>query len=164
MKKRISILLTIAAVAVAAGACSFSTASMSSFKASKDKEGKQEATSFKAGETIYGNAVISCSMSKTTTRLYLKDEKGEIVKGSEVKIDLPSSGTANYSLPLPMGVPGGKYTLFAEMLDDKGEKKDTKSVAITIEAAPAAPPATTKDDAASDVADDDDKSKDKDHK
>lgn len=137
--------LTSAILAIFAAACSFTTANMSSFKASKDKEGKQETTSFKAGETIYANAVISNSIGKTTTKVWLQDDKGKPIPGSEVKIDLPSSGTANYSLPIPMGVPGGKYTLHADMLDEKGEKKDGKTVDITIEGAPAAPPATDDD-------------------
>ncbi len=152
MKTRIFVFVALAAFAAA---CSFSTANMSSFKTSKDKEGKTEATSFKAGETLYANAVISNSMSKTTTKIWLQDDKGKAIPGSEVKIDLASSGTANYSLPIPMSVPGGKYTVFADMLDEKGEKKDSKSVAITIEAAPAPPPA-----AADDKDSDDDKGTD----
>ena len=149
MKTKLSIFLS---VIVFAAACSFSTASMSSFKTSKDKEGKQESTTFKGGETLYANAVISGSMSKTTTKVYLQDDKGKTINGSEVKIDLPSSGTANYTLPIPAGVPSGKYTLFAEMLNEQGEKKDAKSVVVTIEGAPAAPaaPATGDDDKDSD--------------
>lgn len=142
MKTKLSIILSLVTFAAA---CSFSTASMSSFKTSKDKDGKTEATTFKGGETLYANAIISGSMSKTTTKIYLQDDKNKLVPGTEVKIDLPSSGTAQYNLPLPASVPGGKYTVFAEMLDDKGEKKDTKSVAITIEAAPAAAPSADKD-------------------
>lgn len=142
MKTKLFLFISLIALA---SACSFSTANMSSFKTSKDKEGKTEATTFKAGETLYANAIISNSMSKTSTKLYLQDEKGKTVPGSEVKVDLPSSGTANYTLPIPMGVPGGKYTVFAEMLDEKGEKKDSKSVAITIEAAPAPPPSASDD-------------------
>ena len=144
MKIKLSIFLSLV---VFASACSFSTASMSSFKTSKDKEGKTEATTFKAGETVYANAVITGSMSKTTTKISMTDPTGKMVTGSEVKIDLPSSGTAAYSLPLPMGAPGGKYTVVADFMDDKGEKKDSKSVSVTIEAAPAAPaPAAGKAD------------------
>lgn len=132
---------------VAAAACSFSTANMSSFKTSKDKEGKQETTTFKAGETLYANAVISNAPGKTTTKIYVQDEKGKLVEGTQVKVDLPSSGVANYSLPIPAGLSGGKYTVYADMLDEKGEKKDGKSVAISIEAAPAAPTAADDKDA-----------------
>ena len=153
MKIKLSIFLSLV---VFASACSFSTASMSSFKTSKDKEGKTESTTFKGGETLYANAVISGSMSKTTTKISMTDPTGKMVTGSEVKIDLPSSGTAAYSLPIPASVPGGKYKVTAEFMDDKGEKKDTKSVDVTIEAgaAPAAPAAP----AADDKKDDDDNS------
>lgn len=157
MKTKLTIFISLV---VFAAACSFSTANMSSFKTSKDKEGKTESTTFKAGETLYANAEISNSMGKTTTKIYLQDDKGKTMTGSEVKVDLASSGTANYTLPLPMGVAGGKYTVVAEMLDEKGEKKDGKSVAITIEAAPAPPPAAADDkDADTDSAADKDTDK-----
>jgi len=152
VKKRISILLTLAALAVVAGACSFSTANMSSLKTSKDKEGKQETSAFKAGETLYAGAVISNAGSKTTTKFALVAEdapglkKGDVVPGTEVKVDLPSSGTATLTLPIPAGHKGGKFTLTADMLNETGEKKDSKSVPITIEAAPAPPPSAAPDD------------------
>lgn len=152
MKTKLSIFLSLI---VFAAACSFSTANMSSFKTSKDKEGKTEATTFKAGETLYANAIISGSMSKTTTRFYLHDEKNTIVPGTEVKVELPSSGTAAYNLPFPASFKGGKFTVFAEMLDEKGEKKDTKSVAITVEAGAAPPPSANSDDDSDDSASDD---------
>ena len=154
MKTKLSIFLSLI---VFATACSFSTASMSSFKTSKDKEGKTEATTFKAGETLYANAIISGSMSKTTTKIYMQDDKNKLVAGTEVKVDLPSSGTAAYNLPLPASFAGGKYTVFAEMLDEKGEKKDSKSVAITIEGAPVPPPGADKDADGDDSVDDEKK-------
>lgn len=152
MKNKITIFIATAVFAIAASACSFSTASMSSFKTAKDKEGKTESTTFKGGDTLYANAVITGSMSKTTTKIWLTDPSGKTVTGSEVKIDLPGSGTAAYSLPIPAGVPGGKYTVTADFMDDKGEKKDSKSVAVTIEggSAPAAPAADDKKDASKD--------------
>ena len=159
MKNTFTLFIALAALAFVALACNFSTANMSSFKTSKDKDGKQEASSFKGGDTLYANAVISNAGGKTTTRFYLVADdspvakKGETVKGSEVKVDLPSAGTAQYSLPIPDGV-SGKFTLNAEMLDEKGEKKDSKSAPVSIEAsaAPASPADTTKSDK-----DDDDK-------
>ncbi len=93
-------------------ACSLSTANMSSFKTSSDKDGKTETTSFKGGDTINAQAVIANSISKVTVKFALVVEdvkgmtKGETVKGSDVKVELPSSGTATYSLPIPMGAPG----------------------------------------------------------
>jgi len=146
-------------------ACSFSTANLSSFKTSKDADGKQEATTFKAGETIYANAIVSNSPGKVSVKISLTADdapgmkKGETVKGSEVKIDLPGSGTAKYSLPIPANLASGKFTVVADMLNENGEKKDGKSVAISIEGG-AAPPAT--DTKADDKSADKDKSKDKD--
>ena len=162
MKNKFTLFIALAALAAAAIGCSMSTANMSSFTTSKDKDGKQASTTFKAGETLYANAEIANSGSKTTTRFYLVADadapgvkKGETVKGTEVKVDLPSSGTAQYSLPIPAGIASGKFTLNAEMLDEKGEKKDSKSASITIEGAPASTaPANT--DKRSD-ADEDDK-------
>ena len=152
MKNGLGLLIVAMVLFTAGWACSATTANMSSFKTSKDKEGKTEATSFKGGETLYANAVISNAISKTTTKIWLVDDKGKTVPGSEVKIDLPSAGTANYTLPLPAGVQGGKYTLNADMLDESGEKKDGKSVAITIEggAAPKSDDKTKKDEAGED--------------
>ncbi|MEP7076496.1 MAG: hypothetical protein ABI878_11865 [Acidobacteriota bacterium] len=151
MKNKFFFFLLIAA-AVAASSCSFSTANMSSFKTSKDGDGKQAASTFKAGETIYANAEVSNAPGKVTVKMYLTPDadgpgtkKGEALPGSEVKVDLPGSGTAKYSLPIPAGLKGGKFTVVAEMLNETGEKKDSKSAAITIEPG-AAPVETHKDD------------------
>ncbi|MEQ1604585.1 MAG: hypothetical protein ABL999_06925 [Pyrinomonadaceae bacterium] len=143
MKIKLSLITALFAFVAA---CSFSTASMSSFKTSKDKDGKTESTSFKAGETIYANAVIANAPGKTTTKIYINDDKGKVLPGSEVKVDLASSGTAAYNLPIPASFAGGKFTIVADMLDDKGEKKDSKNVAITIEAGAPPPPAATSSD------------------
>ena len=152
MKNKITILLATAAIAIAATACSFSTANMSSLKTFKDKDGKQEATSFKGGETIYANAEIANSMDKVTVKFNLMNDKGTAEPGASVSVDLPSSGTAKYSLAVPTGYKSGKYTLTADMINDKGEKKDSKSAAITIDggSAPAAPAADDKKDASKD--------------
>ncbi len=155
MKTKFFIFVSIAAIAVAS-ACSFSTANMSSFKTFKEKDSKTETTTYKAGETIFADAVISNSMDKVTVKFSMTDDKGTAMTGGDVKVDLPSSGTAKYSLPIPMGMKGGKFKLTADMLNDKGEKKDSKSVDITIEAG-AAPPS-----AAAPAADDKDADKDDD--
>ena len=74
--------------------------------------------------------------------------KGDIVKGSEVTVDMDGDGTATYSLPMPSGVKGGKYIVTADMINDAGEKKDNKSVPVTIEAGSgsSAPPSSKSDD------------------
>lgn len=132
MKNIFGLLIVALVLMTAAWECSIGEAKMNSFKTSKDKDGKQEATTFKAGDTLYASAEISGG-TKTTTKIWLQDTGGKTIPGSEVKVELPSAGTAQYSLPLPANVVGGKYVLHAEMLDEKGEKKDAKSVNITIE-------------------------------
>lgn len=116
-----------------------STANMSSLTVSKDKDGKQASTSFKSGDTIYSVATISNAPGKVSVKFNLTADdvtgmtKGELVKGSDVNIDLPSSGTATYSLPIPNGVPSGKYILTADMHNEAGEKKDGKTATLDIQ-------------------------------
>jgi hypothetical protein len=162
MKNKFLAVSALALAFIVMQGCSFSTANMSSFKTSSDKDGKSETTSFKGGDTLNARAEISNSISKVTVKFALVVEdakgmtKGETVKGSEVKVELPSSGVASYSLPIPIGAPGGTYKLNADMINEAGEKKDSKSVNITI-AASAPPPAEKK-------ADDEDSEDDKDDK
>jgi len=119
-------------------ACNFSTANLSSLKTSTDKEGTKETTSFKAGDTIYANAVVSNAMDKNTVKYALiaveskTTKTGEVMQGTEVTIDMPGSGTANLTLPVPASFSGGKFNLVADLINEKGEKKDSKSVMITI--------------------------------
>lgn len=140
VKNTFSAILAVSALIIIGLACNASTANMSSLKIAKDKDGKQEATTFKPGDTIYALATISNSPGKVTVKFRLKaDEvagtpKGEVIKGSEVPVELPSSGVATYSLPIPVGVSGGKYTLEVDMHNDAGEKKDGKTATITIDA------------------------------
>lgn len=154
MKNRIQLAAACAVLLAFGLACNFSTANMSSFKVGKDKAVTQEATSFKAGDTLYGAAVIWNAMSKTTVKFYLSADdvkgmtKGEVIKGSNVDVSVPEGGgTATYSVPLPGNIPGGKYILTADMHNEAGEKKDGKTVAVTIEAgkAPAPTPETADD-------------------
>jgi hypothetical protein len=115
-------------------ACNASTANMSSLKTSSDKDGKTESTKFKTGETIYAAAAIANNPGKVKVNLYLTDSKNETMKGSEVSLNLEGDANAKYELPLPEGVPTGTFKLNADMINDAGEKKDTKSVTITIAA------------------------------
>lgn len=164
MKNKFQLVIACIALLAVGLACNFSTANMSSFKVGKDKAVTQESASFKAGETLYGAAVISNAMSKTTVKFQLSADdvngmtKGEMIKGSNVDVQVPEGGgTATYSVPLPGNIPGGKYVLSADMMNENGEKKDGKTVAITIEAgkAPVPTPATT-DDSEDDSANSDD--------
>jgi len=168
VKSRLAFFISVSVLAFTAMACNMSTANMSSLKVSKDKDGKQESTSFKSGDTIYANATISNSISKVQVKFRLNAEdvagmaKGETVKGSEVTIDLPSSGNAIYSLPIPVGVKSGKFTLVADMMNDAGEKKDGKSATLTIEGSAAAPAAPAAKDDNANKSDKKDATKDED--
>jgi hypothetical protein len=112
--------------------CNVSTANLSSLKTSKDKDGKEETTSYKVGDTIYAKAAVSNNPGKVKVKISLADPKGETLKGSEVNVDLDGDGAASYSLPTGEGMPAGSYKLTADMINEAGEKKDTKSATITI--------------------------------
>jgi hypothetical protein len=136
--------------------CSFSTANMSGLTTSTDKEGKTAATSFKSGDTLYAKAPIANNPGKVKVKFALVAEdvkgltKGETLKGSEVSVDVEGDNSANFNVTVAPGFPGGTYKLNADMLNDKGEKKDGKSVSITVAnsaPAPAAPKADDKEDA-----------------
>jgi hypothetical protein len=115
-------------------ACNFSSANLSSLKTSKDKDGNSESSSFKVGDTIYGKAIVSNNPGKVKVKLYLTDDKGQTLKGSEVSLDIDGDGSANYSLPTAEEMPTGTYKLNADMLNESGEKKDSKSTTITVTA------------------------------
>jgi len=135
-------------------ACSLSTANLSSFKTSTDKDGKTEASSFKTGDTLYGKAQVSNNPGKVKVKFYWVAEdvkgatKGETLKGSEVSVDIEGDRSADYSLPITPALPAGTYMLNADMLNDAGEKKGSKSVKVTItQTAPPAAPKVAEDDA-----------------
>lgn len=128
----------IAVLALVVLACNFSTANLSSLKVGKDKEIKTEAAEFKTGETLYAKADVANNPDKVKVKLYMVAEdakgiaKGETLKGSEVTLEIPGDGYASYSLPVSPGIPGGKYKLHADMMNDAGEKKDSKTADVTI--------------------------------
>jgi hypothetical protein len=139
-----------------AQACNVSTANISSFKSSSDKEGKTETTAFKTGDTLFANAQISNNPGKVKVKFYLLAEdvkglkKGDTLKGSDVTVDVEGDGKGQYSVPVAAGFLAGTYKLNADMINEAGEKKDGKSITVTVTQTA---PATTK----ADDADDDDK-------
>jgi hypothetical protein len=163
VKNGLGLLIVATVLFTAAFACNMSTANMASFKISKDKEGTQETTSFKGGETIYGRAAIANNGGKVKVKIQINVDdvpgmtKGDMVKGSDVTVDLDGDGTATYSVPIPSAVKGGKYVVVADMINDAGEKKDSKSVAINITSGDTSSSSSHSDDKKSDDKDDDDK-------
>ena len=138
MKNLTALAIATIVLFTAAFACNMSTANMTSFKIAKDKEGTQETSSFKGGETIYGRAAVANNPGKVKVKMRIEFDdvagmnKGDMVKGSDVTVDLDGDGTATYTMPIPNAVKSGKYNVVADMLNDAGEKKDTKSVSINI--------------------------------
>lgn len=118
--------------------CNMSTANMSSLTTSKDKEGKTAATTFSNGDTIFAAAAVSNNPGKVKVKTSLIAEdaeglnKGETLNGSDVTLELDGDGVSNYSLPVTESVPPGKYKLTADMINEEGEKKDSKTVEITV--------------------------------
>lgn len=112
--------------------CNMSTANMSSLKVGKDAAASSESTSFKPGETIYAVAMISNNPGKVKVNFQMTDSTGKALPGSEVSLDIDGDRTANYSLPLPESFDAGSYKLTADMINDAGEKKDSKTVSVTV--------------------------------
>lgn len=135
---RLNLMLGLAVFVVAALACSYSSANLSSLKVGKDRAVAQEVTSFSPGDTIYGVAEVSNAPGKVKVTGRLHSEGIEGVEngplpGLEKTLDLPGSGTATYTFtPPPSGWPPGKYKLEALMLNEDGEQKDQKSVSFTV--------------------------------
>lgn len=141
------------ALFIIATGCSFSTANLGDLKTSTDSDGKSASTSFKTGDTIYGKAPVANNPGKVKVKFYMTAEdvkgmtKGDTLKGSEVPVDIDGDMVASYTLPVVPALPGGTYKLNADMMNDKGEKKGSKSVNITVtQAAPPPPAALTDDD------------------
>ena len=119
-------------------ACNFSTANLGSLKTSKDKEATTEASSFNSGDTLYGKATVANNPGKVKVKFYLIAEdvkelnKGETLKGSDVSVDVEGDGVASYSVPVSDGFPAGTYVLHADMMNENGEKKDSKTANVIV--------------------------------
>lgn len=125
--------------------CSFSTANMSSLDTSKDKDGKEKTTSFKGGDTIYAKAIIANNPGKVKVKFSLADPSGKAMSGADVSVDIDGDGFASYTLPTTAALPAGSYKLTADMMNEAGEKKDSKTATLTMAAGAA--PSTAPNDA-----------------
>lgn len=149
----ISLFISLIALIFVAAACNMSTANLSGLTTSTDKEGKTASSSFKTGDTIYGRAPVANNPGKVKVKFTLTAEdvkgtaKGESLKGTDAEVELEKDGVATYTLPVVPALPGGKYKLTADMMNEAGEKKDSKSAEITVtQSAPPAAPKTDDDD------------------
>jgi hypothetical protein len=126
-------------LAIAALACSATTANISSLKIGKDKEVSQETSTFGPNDPIYGVATISNVPGKVKVkgRLAFDDVPGQQtgpIPGVETTVDLGGSGTATYTFtPRSDGWPKGKYKFEVIMSNEAGEQKDQKSATFTVQ-------------------------------
>ena len=134
---RLNFALASGLLALAALACSATTANISSLKIGKDKEVSQETSTFGANDPIYGVATISNAPGKVKVkgRLVVEDVPGQQAGPTSLEktLDLDGSGTATYSFtPPPDGWPKGKYKLEVIMMNEGGEQKDQKAASFTV--------------------------------
>jgi len=131
--------LPVLIVMTAAWACNMSTANLSELKVGKDKDVTQAASTFKAGDTIYANAVVSNNPGKVTVKMHIVVDdapgmtKGTMVPNSDVSMEVDGDGTVRYNFETSPATKGGKFTVVADMLNEEGEKKDGKTASFTVE-------------------------------
>jgi hypothetical protein len=129
-----------------------STANLGDLTTSTDKEGKNTTSGFKSGDTLYGSVPVKNNPGKVKVKFYLVAEdvkgltKGETLKGSDVSVDINGDGTASYNVPVSPGFLAGTYKLNADMVNEAGEKKDGKTVNVTVTQTAPPPAAKTDDD------------------
>ena len=143
MKNSVTFSIAVLLLAFAALACSFSTANMSSLKTSSDREGNSESTKFKSGETFYASATISNNGGKVKVNFSMIPEsvseevegvtKGESIKQLEVTQEVEGDGVAIYKFTPGAAFPTGTYKINADMINEQGEKKDNKTITVTVE-------------------------------
>jgi len=126
-------------IMTAAWACSTSTANLTGVNTGKDKDVTQATSTFKAGDTIYANAAVANNPGKVTVKMYITVDdapgmtKGSTISNSEVTMPVDGDGTVKYNYPTIATTKGGKFNIVAEMMNENGEKKDSKSASITVE-------------------------------
>ena len=135
---RLNFALASSLLAIAALACSASTANLSSLKLSTDKSGSPEASTFSSSDTIYAVGTVSNAPGKVKVKGRLLADGAEglesgPIPGLEKTLELPSSGTATYTFtPPPQGWPKGKYKVEVILTDDDGKERDTKTASFSV--------------------------------
>ena len=134
---RSNFVLGLGLLAVAALACSMSTANISSLRVGKDKSGSTEASAFSANETVYAIATVSNAPGKVKVkgRVLFEDVPGQQagpVPGFEKTLELPGSGTATFYFTPSDGWPKGKYKVETTLLDENDAQKDQKTSIFSV--------------------------------
>jgi len=124
-------------LAIAALACSMSTANLSSLKLGKDKSVSTETSTFSASDTVYAVATVSNAPGKVKVkgRVLFDDVPGQQAgpaPGFEKTLDLPGSGTATFYFTATDGWPKGKYKVETTLLDENDAQKDQKTASFTV--------------------------------
>lgn len=139
MKQNTWILALATLLLIAASACSFTTANISSLKLSKNEDGSNETTTFAPNDVIYARATVSNVPSKIKLkwRLFTEKVQGQPenapVPTFDTSVDLERDGTGTYTLtPGPKGWPPGAYRIEVEMLVESGEQKDQETARFTV--------------------------------
>ena len=146
MKKTTFILGLALLIFVSAGwECSMTTANLGDLKFTKDKEGKNTATTFNSGEPIFAMVDatgIPSGKHKLTFKITYDNVAGK-TKGDKVgepSADVTSSGTYFQSFTAVMP---GDYKVEATLTDESGKSIATKSGTIKVTgSAPSAPAAS----------------------
>src|SRR5215213_1327958 len=139
LRRRVALYLSLLLVAAAGCKFSFTTANISSLKLSKDEEGKNQASSFGPGETVYAIAAVSNVPGKVTVkfRFFTEDVQGQPANAPVAAFDRTLEVSEDrylhyFASPPPQGWPPGKYRIEAVMLTESGEQKDQESATFTV--------------------------------
>jgi hypothetical protein len=140
--RKFSIAALLAVAALAIQGCKFSSANLSKLETFSDEAGTIPATSFKSGEKIFAKATVANNPGKVSVKFTViteADLDSETKKGTaimEAAYELDGDGVASFTVTPNEGFPGGPFKVNADMIDEDGQKKDSKSIDITV-AAPA---------------------------
>ncbi|MBX3283553.1 MAG: hypothetical protein KF756_13900 [Acidobacteria bacterium] len=133
-----SLLIVAAVLFTAAFACNMSTANLASLKTGKNADVTSPSANFAAGDTIYAVAEIANNPGKVKVKMYLQVENmkgvpsGTVIDNSVVELNIDGDALAKYHYETLSSTVGGTFKMVAEMYDESGEKKDSKSETIII--------------------------------
>jgi hypothetical protein len=156
MKNKLTLIITISALAFVALACnaSFSTANISSFNFSKNESGEPQSTTFNVGEKIYAVANVSNAMGKYKMKFKITPPDNSL---PPLDKDIDFEGSRPIYLYFNGPAPGD-YKVDATLVDESGKELGKKSGVVNVKGeAATTKPADDKKDADSDADDKDEK-------
>lgn len=138
MRHAASISIVAAVLFTAAFACNFSTANLDSLKVGKNADVTSPNSNFSAGDTVYAVAGVANNPGKVKVKMYIQVENmkgvapGTVIENSVVDLDMDGDALAKYHYQTISSTAGGTFKIVAEMYDENGEKKDSKSETFTV--------------------------------